>query len=243
MKRTMYMGVLPLVLGVLVLGTVACGDDDDDGPTITLSQQAMEFGSDNPVANVEVCVLGRSGDYCGTSDASGFFSLQAPADKDVAISYHRSGFWPVIVETHTPATDWTVPDNIYLVDEVTAELAFASVVTDIDDTKGHIMVTIYDAAVSEGASLVADVSFTTSPDSGGTMAFLGDNSLFDDSETATNEHGVGALVNMTPGKYTVTLSHPTLTCHAMYGIQGDQANTFKMQVQAGWTTWLVAYCN
>ncbi len=229
-----------VALGLIFVITAGCKDDDPE-KRIIINQNVKDFVTGDPLDGVEICVYGRDDLDCATSDANGSFALEAPAGADISIHYTRADYWPMIVEAHTPDTDWTPADNMNMNTELEAELLMASSGFTLDSAKGHVLVSIFDSVTVAGASGIEGASIDLSGGDGVT-AYLGTNSLLDASLTATTTNGNAMVLNVEPGQYILTVSHATMTCYPIYAVQGAADSTFQLHVIPVATTWVNIYC-
>ena len=228
-------------LALLAVVVVGC-DDDTPEPRITVNQHVKDFMTGDPLTNVTVCIHGRSDLGCATSDAAGNYSLEIPADQDLSFTYERSDYWPMLVEARSPAEDWNTVDDMAMNSELEVGILLASANITPDSAKGHLLVSIFDSASVADATTVTDVSIAIDG-GGGTIAYVTENNLMDTDLTGTTFRGGAVVINADPGVYTVTLSHPTLTCKPIYAIAGAQTGTFRATIIPVAVTWLNAYCD
>ena len=237
--RSVIMGLA----GIALVASFAsgCGEDTPE-PTIIVSQQVKDFTTGDGLNGVTVCIHGRSDIECSTTDAAGNYTIEVPADKDLSFSFERSDYWPMLVETHTPAQDWDTIDDMNMNSELEVELLLASSNLSVDSEKGHLLINAFDSADITDASGLAEVSVTIDG-GGGTLGYVAENALVETDLTSTTFRGASVIINIDPGVYTVTLSHPTLTCKPMYAVAGAEPNTFRTTVIPVAVTWLNAYCD
>lgn len=191
------------------------------------------------IDGVQVCVKGQTTPACVTSDAKGTYSIAGlPLTTDFALTYTKTGFVTFIGPYGKGQTDRSY--NMSMLTTGTMSLLAGILGTTAQAGKGHIIlsslgttgyaagtaISIDGTAVGEGPYYVSD-------------AGLPDKAL----KETTGKGGIGTIVNLTPGTYTLTYkNNKGLTCAREQGWEGTTAGTLKVEVVADAMTVVALLC-
>lgn len=234
-------------LASLLFAGPACSSDDDasdgGGPRVTLNGTVLNALTRVALNDVEVCFDEPAGVDCVTSDDDGKIAARVPTNSRPKMKLNKDGFMPVLAVTQvgTEDVDGVV---VAVLPKAAAQVLLGSVGVSLDDTKGQVLFsTPTDAA---GNTRVEGVVVESNAPSDAFFYVDPDNNP-DPALTATSPRGAGALVNVPPGTYELTFSHPSKTCTA--GLMVPAANqpasgvTAELPIEAGYMTLVSAFCN
>jgi len=199
-----------LLVSTLVLGMFACGGDDDDDDVVSADADpsSIEFSrifadweTLQPLEGLKLCNADTQ--ECGTAASTGRATLRVPKNSKVRVTYELAGY---LSKAQSVLTDESDIDGAWFMqtdDWFDAQLALVSLTR--DNGAGHV----FAQALEEQAG----VSFEITPAAGDGPYFAGGKNI-DPVLTATTVEGLGTagFVNVPPGTYSVTASHPTATC-------------------------------
>lgn len=206
----------------LVLFAAACGDDsappmnDGGGPVVGIAITATDILSNNPIADMNVCVTRPNGFGCQMSDAAGLATLMAPANSDVLIRYTKDIYFPSLNMVTTTTADADVEADLATMTAVALTISQTPDMMSIA-AKGHVIV-----LWSESGPMIdlSGITVTVAPGTHSVLYF-NESMVPDATRTETSDVAIAAVANLDPGEYSVTYAHPALNCGA---------------VESGWTT-------
>lgn len=213
------------------------GSTDDDGstgsdstgevPSVTLNGVVTDFGSPNPVPNLDVCVFEQESIPCAVTDAKGAYTLMGVPSAEGAIEFTGVGRFPSLFWGSGPTEDDEL--NYNSLSALAAAVLAAALGEEIDDASGHLAL-----AVSDGkGTLVSGVTFTLDPPSG-VIGYLDQQGINTDL-VETSEVGFAGLINVDVGEVEVTATHETLTCIPGPGaLVGGTPDTLRIDIRAGY---------
>lgn len=160
---------------LVFLGVVACGDDEDDDTDMDATMDASADATETSVVSGTVEAAGDEGggfvegatvtvlstDAVATTDAQGFYSVQAPVGT-VQLLVAKDEHWSRIVTINNPANGTTDVDTEIVPNALVAEVAGA-LGDDIDAAKGVIFLdfdTEYQGGGESANVTTAEGSFT-----------------------------------------------------------------------------------
>jgi hypothetical protein len=188
------------------------------------------------VPGVQVCVYGESSVPCATTDASGKYTLAVPAGAAVTLSYNKTGYTPYLYAVAAQSAGATDDAPAILITTTTSGNSFLTMAGGTPDpTKGqilfgggtigpspgaiyHEMFGAFDYYYAPGYSVTISPAATVGP------VYVSATWAPDPSLTASSNAGWG-IIQVPPGKYTLTYSSPNLSC-----------GTATTTVVAGYTT-------
>ncbi len=210
-------------------------------------------GGYQSLAGVSVCVYQNSAIPCVTTDDGGIFTISGlPAGSDIALTFKKDGYVPVLTAVFTPNTDIDGLSSAGspLVMGSSTVPSITPVPVDIKN-KGLVIV----AAVIPGSSgkptdATGDVGakISLSPMTGNGPYYLdrGNSAIVPSATSMVYEGAV--YFNLDPGDYVVTIDDPNHTCSPLsplVGLYGYPAppTSVKFPILAGYSTSPVGfYC-
>lgn len=232
-------------------GAAPDGGSPDGGPrTVAIEGDFFRIvtGATTPVEGVEVCVDGHAEVACAMTNAMGAYRLEGvPPATDLLLTFDKDGYLPAQRTVHTPAVrdmalfgfafgdddyvaffetalDLTLDPNLGI---LTFEATEASVVAVTHAGLEHVTASI-DPASGDGPGYADAMQFPA-----GTL-------------TETSRSGWGYFVNVEPGEYLVTFTHPDRPCvaHPELGWPAPDGSTAttRVTVAAGHVTYTTALC-
>lgn len=248
-----------LALGAtLALSLCACGSDDDDeggggsagtrggsGQTVKLGATFVDYVGQAPIEGLQVCTLipeGRDPGCAETISTGQIVAEGFPTNAEVLFKLTKEAYFPTLIPGVTGETDDT-GSTIFPVKQSDAELLFATGNLTLEAGKGVISF-IADKSAPGDTTAAPDgqdgVGVTISP-AGGTTAYVNGFTL-DTNASATFPTGLGVVVNLDPGEYTLTFTHADHTCTTRLGWTTDQPNVSTVPVQADTVTYVLHQC-
>jgi hypothetical protein len=235
-----------------------------DAGLVTLSGTVVEgipgsFGNEPLLAGVEACVVDASGTRntaipCSLSDSAGEFALVDLApNQELIVMFSKAGFPSQVIAVDIGAAD--IARGAMRMGQYASDSGADGGVVNfgwdpalvIDSTKGTFNTVAVQSAATPDAGVVpgfsgldwtTGVSFTISPAEGDGPYYVATDETWATSATATVNYWGAWVMNLPPGTYTVTATHPTLTCAASGGGYGwaDTDGTARVPVLAGMNT-------
>lgn len=228
-----------LVGPVALSAFAACGSDDGAAATpsntITFTGTVRNGAlSSIPIKGAEVCVFDRSDIPCGTSDATGAYTLAGlPKNEAITLTTVADQFvserWDILTSDTNDTFD------PYLFEEALLADVYNKAGIAADGTKGAIGVVLSDPATG-GAGYAVSIAPAS-----GDGPYYADGTSIAMSATETTKTGAASFINLAEGTYTVTVSGPS-SCKTGRYIAGDAQNTWKVKVVSGFAVGIVAAC-
>jgi hypothetical protein len=241
---------------------VACGSDDDDSgaagsagtggsagsgggtTTVKIGGTFVDYLSKAPIEGLEVCTLIPEGRDPGCAETISTGQIVAdgfPTNSEVLFRLRKDEYLTTLIPAVTGDKDDT-GSTLFPVKTADANMLLGNASLSFDSGKGAIS---FIADQSKPGSTAAangqeDVGVTISP-AGGTFAYL-NGVMLDTTATATFGTGLGIIVNLDPGDYTLTFTHADLTCTTRLGWTTDKPNVSKVRVQADAITYVLHQC-
>jgi hypothetical protein len=261
------MPVLRILPWLLLL--VACGDDrtassspdaappEIDAPVdappdlISFRGTTFSFDPDQPVgpttqpvlAGVEVCIVEGAAPGCSISGADGSFSVAAPKQAKLQVTFAATGHLPIYLFTET--TDEPRDFTMYLAGDAIAGPFYTACGGTFPEANGGILLQGYrftppsqfqylDGAVAGSSAGVGPCYFDTPY-------------VYDPQQLTTSTAGFGAAlfanIPTTGGSADVTLALAGTTCKAFHDLVPSPAeNTLRVPLRAGFQTILDVVC-
>jgi hypothetical protein len=241
---------LALAVGaMLALSVTACGSDDENsggssGQTVKVGATFVDYVQNTPIEGIQVCTLIPTGRDPGCADSIATGQIVAdgfPINSEVLFKLTKDDYLTTLIPAVTGDQDDTGA-TLYPVKVTDADLLLSPASLSFETGKGAISFIADqskpgDTKEAEGQP---DVGVTISP-AGGTMAYL-DGALLDKAATATFASGLGIIVNLDPGEYTLTFTSAEHTCTTRLGWSTDEPNVSKVPVQADTITYVLHQC-
>jgi hypothetical protein len=203
------------------------------------------------LAGVSVCVYQNAAIPCVTTDANGIFIISGlPAASDIALTFHRDGYVPVLTAIATPNTDidglsgagspLLMPSSTPSTTPVPIDIAHKGIVTVVAIMPGP----------SGKPTSTGDVGakISLSPMTGNGPYFLDQtNTVIVPSATSMVYEGA-VYFNLDPGEYEIAIDDPNHSCSplsSLLGLYGYPAppTSVKFPIVAGYGTSAVGfYC-
>ena len=230
----------------------------DDGGMVAdaaavMSASAVGDGGAQGIEGVDVCVYENSAIPCVVTDADGVFTLPGlPATSNLALTFRKDGYGPVLLPIATPNTDMnglssaggpiTMPG--------TASPPVAPVALDFINKGSVSVVAIILGPSGTPTDFTGDVGAKVrlTPMTGSGPYFLdrGNNAIVPSATSMVDD--VAVYFNLDPGDYEVTVDDPSHACapiSTLFGGYGYPAppTSVKFPIVAGYVTSAVAvYC-
>jgi hypothetical protein len=193
----------------------------------------------NPIQGASVCVVGNSALPCATSDANGGYSLQVPANMNVAVLIKEQNHIDNYLTFTT--TDAAFDLGPLRVMDKQFDATFAQQAGgQRDTTTGELVVAVFDQFPNPG-TVIEHVSLEVSG-GGGHMFYTDGQGVPSTTQTETSTRGTAGVVNMHPGTYTMWLTHPSMNCKNAVAWNTPSGDGMKMQIFPGATTVVYAVC-
>lgn len=193
---------------------------DAGSTTVPLSGALTDFISRNPIVGASLCITipHSATPTCTKSASDGSYSIDIPADMNIAVTVHASGYLDAIIPEHV-AMDTSL--GLEPITKVDVEMQTADAGVTLDDTLGHLALNIGSPGVT----------FSVKPASG-TLLYLDASGLPSATETKTTTAGLGVLFNAKPGTYEAAYEVGTRSCKVSLGWPGKAANSVSAPVVA-----------
>jgi hypothetical protein len=189
------------------------------------------------IDGVQVCVQGQTTPPCATSDAKGVYSIGGlTLTNDFALTYTKTGFVTFIGPYGKGQTDRSYHMNMLTTG--TMSLLAGLLGTTAQAGKGHIILSsLSPTAYAAGTKINLGVTAGEGP------YYVSTAGMPDKTLTETTSKGIGTLVNLPPGTYTLTYQNTKgLTCTRAQGWEGTTAGTLKVEVVADAMTVVAVIC-
>jgi hypothetical protein len=182
------------------------------GPTVALTGTVIDYSSSMPMAGVSVCVYSNpSMQPCVTTDASGAYSIEAPASSNVMLALTATGHLDDYSEYVTSTTAPPTHQNS-LFSTGTVQLLGSLVGMTADPTKAQLGLIAFSSATEN----LAGATFTVTP-MGGAGPYYIANGVPSTTATATDSSGTAFIINAPPGTYEVSATAPGVICKPALG--------------------------
>ncbi len=211
------------------------------GPTVEVSTYVQDAVTSSPIADAQVCIYGVPQIPCGTTDADGHTTIDAPEAANPFVAITKTGYVSALLGIAAKYDTLLVAPilNTTLAGVVASDAGIT-----VDESKGSFVLASLGPPPSFGAPYpgVADVTFAMTPNSPEGPHYV--NSLFfiDPNLTATGDKGGALFFNATGGDYEFTATHPSVSCAALAVHPGSTADTFAVKAVAGYATYASVVC-
>ncbi|MCC6623877.1 MAG: hypothetical protein IT385_21640 [Deltaproteobacteria bacterium] len=224
----------------LPLAASACGDDDGGViKTITYTGTIVNGVDLTPLAGVQICFISESTLPCVNTNSSGAYSISnIPAEEQVEVEVTKEGFVSVAANFISRASDFSISAQMF--PEEAVEAAFALTGETFDDTKGGLLVRVYDPALGQEAGGLAGVAVDIEP-SAGIGPFYSDGLTFNTTATETTAVGNAIFGNLDTRSYRVSFDSDTHDCAGTYHWKASDGRLDAV-VKAGFATYMYVDC-
>jgi len=210
-----------------------------DATTVAASGVLADRTTGKPIPAAKICVV-DSTLPCAASATDGSYTVQVPANTDVAISISEAAHATNYI-TVTTKTDAVALGPLRIMDHATDAAFTTSAGGTADPTTGTLVVVVFDA-FPHYTGVVAGVSLTDSDDSG-IQYYTNTSGNPDSTLSATSNRGVAGFVNVAPGTQTMWLAEAGMHCNgALAWASPAGAGAMKTKIFAGATTVVYATC-
>jgi len=212
----------------------------DAGPTVKLVGSVVTRAG-APLAGADVCADGHPEIPCLKSDAQGKFSLDVPAEADVAASVVKMGYVSVLFPIATGRSD--VEGVVLSLPAAGERLAmyrrFGAKVPDA--TSGYLNAFVGTSTSPLGAP---GVTVSIAPATGTGPFYLADDGSPAPGAKETSRSSVALFANLTPGTVTVTFAGPGMRCAPTFGGWKTAApNAVRVPIAPGFETHVAEACS
>jgi hypothetical protein len=203
-----------------------------------------------PLLGVAVCVADHPEIACVATDARGLFIVPGlPANADVALSFTQTGYYGIVLPTHTPAVDFRTNAEFsegLVVEALWAQFFKTAGWTYPDPAQGvlHVHASKPGGDLCHGAAMTTFTTSTAVPPVYANTC-VGGPGTADPTLTAATIIG-DAFFLAAPGPIDVTATNPTLTCGSAengWGWTSTRPGTGSGVVVAGHETVVYLGCN
>ncbi|HJL02745.1 MAG TPA: hypothetical protein RMH85_14680 [Polyangiaceae bacterium LLY-WYZ-15_(1-7)] len=213
-------------LVLALLGALACGDDGEGGGRVMMTVEVTEVSADEALEGAEICITSHDGYACATTDATGFTTMEAPANAEPVFRVTHPRTVPGLMPVTTTSVDGAFEAEV-------AEPGLTNILLNLvgitpDATKGNILVL---AGGPMGMSGIGGVTYALSPADGEGPFYFDEGAMPDAELTSTSGSGAAAFANVEPGDYTFSFSGP-YGCDWEIG-HGQSATEATLPVVAG----------
>lgn len=227
---------LPLIVSALPLA-VACDDDGGATPTVRYTGALVNGVDNSPLAGAEICFVSHLDIPCVETATDGTYAIDLPAETKVEVEVVKDGFISVRSNFITRASDARIDAQMF--QPAAVEAAFALAGATYDETKGGLLVRVYDPAKGQTVGL-AGVTVGLEPSDGEGPYYL-DGLTFNTSATATTPVGNALFSVLEDKTYKVSLESATHECLGTY-LWKSPDGRFEAKVKPGFATYLYADC-
>jgi hypothetical protein len=214
-------------------GTAAVGGAGGDGGTATLNLLPMELdpeGKQVPLVGVLLCETGTTN--CAVSDASGFASIQLPAEREISYTHEKEGYGSSMRADILPAAGRTVVP--VMPTEASRAAQYERLMSPYP-MEGTGTIYIQVARGSLGDDPIAGATFDLLGTTGKAF-FLDEERNWSLEPSVTTSAGVGGFVEVSPGVFEIEIGGTAKNCLLIRGWSGDSENTIRLPVREGYAT-------
>jgi hypothetical protein len=211
----------------------------DAGPTVHLVGSTVTRAG-APLAGADVCPDGHPEIPCTKSDAQGKFSLDVPAEADVAASIVKMGYVSVLfpISTGKQDIDGIVVSLPAAGERLAMYSRFGAKVPDA--TTGYLNAFVGTSTSPLGAP---GVSVSIEPASGRGPFYLADDGSPAVGAKETSRNSVALFANLAPGTVTVRMAAAGLRCSPTFGGWKTAApNAVRVPIAPGFETHVAEAC-
>lgn len=190
-----------------------------------------------PIDDVEVCQFNSNN--CSFTDTDGEYEMRVLMNRELAISYVKDGFGPVLVARRSGTEDF-VGDAVMATDATMTSFAEALDTPYPPAGTGFVSVTTYRGAVSDDMP-IAEVSYALIG-SDGRSYYLDDAGAPDTSLSETQVPGAGGFVEVAPVNVTLAVSGAA-NCTSEESWTAAGTNAFGVPIRNGFWTQTTVSCD
>lgn len=232
MKRLIF----SLALG---LPFAACDDDAASTPkTVTYSGAIANGVDQSPLADVEICFVSIPDMACVHTAADGSYSVALPVKTKVEVEVVKDGFISVRSNFVTREVDSSISAQMFAPGAV--EAAFQLAGATYDDTKGGMLVRVYDPAKGQLVGL-AGVAIDVEPSDGDGPYYL-DGLTFNTTVEATTAVGNALFSQLEDKTYKLGFTSATHDCKGTF-LWHSSDGRVEAIVKPGFATYIYADCS
>ena len=229
------MRMLPVALCLPL--SLACGDDEGKKADITYSGALVNGVDQSPIAGAEICIVSHPEIACVQSRTDGTYSVDLPVSTKVEVTVVKDGFIPIRSNFLTRTSAAQISAQMFA--PAAVEAAFQIAGATYDETKGGMLVRVYDPAKGQTVGL-AGVTVEVEPSDGDGPFYL-DGLTFNLGATATTPIG-NALFSLLEDKtYKLTLTSATHDCEGTF-LWHSSDGRIEAIVKPGFATYIYADC-
>lgn len=211
--------IVIVALSCVVGSLGACDEGDDASKEVTLSGVAYTFNTPDPVVGAQIRLV-EVPDALATTAADGSWTLTVPARAELTpyvthadhVTMHLQTFEldgrQAIERVYFQMVEPAVFDTLALVLGVTPDPAKCQVASTVSEKAIQTMT--FAEFKAHGAHGVADATVTLAP-AEADVVYFNEQVIPDKSRTTTSRDGGVVWTNVPPGRYTITVAHPTKT--------------------------------
>lgn len=216
---------------------VACDDDGGSTPTVRYTGALVNGVDSSPLEGAEICFVSHLDIPCVETATDGTYAIDLPAETKVEVEVVRDGFISVRSNFITRASDARIDAQMF--QPAAVEAAFQLAGATYDETKGGLLVRVYDPAKGQTVGL-AGVAVDLEPSDGEGPYYL-DGLTFNTSATATTPVGNALFSVLEDKTYKVTLTSETHECLGTY-LWKSPDGRIEARVKPGFATYIYADC-
>jgi len=230
--------ICSLALGLPLAAAPACDDDAASTPkTVVYSGAIADGANQTPIAGAEICFVSQPELACVETAADGSYSVKLPIKTKVEVEVVRDGFISVRSNFVTREVDSSISAQMFA--PAAVEAAFQLAGATYDDTKGGMLVRVYDPAKGQLVGL-AGVAIEVEPSDGDGPYYL-DGLTFNTSATATTAVGNALFSQLEDKTYKVRFTSTTHDCKGTYLWKSSDGRVEAI-VKPGFATYIYADC-
>ena len=218
----------------------ACDDGEPNGLLLTGIVRELDletFSAEDPIADVQVCQFASNN--CTVSDSVGEYALPLLFDREVQVSYEKSGFGAVLIAYRTEREDIR-SDALLATDAALSEFATDLGVVYPPTDSGWITATVFRGAPEDDLRLEGAALSLIGSD--GVGFYLDQGGMPDTSLLATGNSGTGGFVSVEPVEVTLEVRGSAVNCSSGQSWVADGTNRFRLPVREGFSTQTIVSC-
>jgi len=172
-------------------------------------ERLMNFEALLPLNNVEVCLFENDTVPCASSDADGYYRFShLPNETSYLITLSKSGFAPSL----KPALPYMSVMTTSLIPQSQLQSFASQAGQSLSNSKAVVIFAGVKTGPGDNVAALEGFRVGTDPASGGVPAYINYNEsqgiFMDPALSASSVLGFGAIFNMAPGEYELTITHP-----------------------------------
>jgi hypothetical protein len=218
-----------MLISVLMAG---CGPLPVEAPpgSVLIAVEFRDAVLGYPLVGLEVCVADQPDFPCARTGQDGKVRAPVPANTEVMLQCAAPLHITTYMTLLTPDADFDV-GVFRLLEQSTADLFVATAGAPRDPTRGVLLVNVYDDFVKRTERVAGGTAALES--AAGIGPVYGANGALPSSKlSAMSSGGPAGFYDLSPGDYTVTLSHPERSCTRGFGWPTAAETTIRTRVFA-----------